>query len=74
MTNLNNWLEKIEGLKTEKGAMNRLNQVMSVVVESESKYMIYRKLDGTFVPIVFLNSNGGWAAGMLAYKGICVTN
>jgi hypothetical protein len=36
MTNLNNWLEKIEGLKTEKGAMNRLNQVMSVVVESES--------------------------------------
>lgn len=74
MTNLNNWLESIVGLKTEKGAQKRLDAVMSIIEESGSKYMLYRKLDGTFVPLVFLNSNGGWAAGIFAHKGICVTN
>ena len=74
MTNLNNWLESIVGLKTEKGAQKRLDAVMSIIEESGSKYMLYRKLDGTFVPLVFLNSNGGWAASIFAHKGIRVTN
>ena len=74
MTNLNNWLESIIGLKTEKGAQKRLDAVMNIIEESGSKYMLYRKLDGTFVPLVFLNTNGGWAAGIFAHKGICVTN
>ena len=74
MTNLNAWLETITGLKTEKGAQKRLDSVMGIIQESGSRYMLYRKLDGTFVPLVFLNSNGGWAAGILAHKGVCVTN
>lgn len=74
MTNLNNWLETIVGLKTEKGAQKRLDAVMEIIEESGSKYMLYRKLDGTFVPLVFINERGGWAAGLLAFKGVCVTN
>jgi hypothetical protein len=72
--NINSWLDNIPGLKTEKGAMKRLDAVMNIIDESGSKYMVYRKGDGSFVPLVFLNSNGGWAAGLFAHRGICVTN
>ena len=74
MMNMNTWLESVAGLKTEKGAQKRLDAVMEIIKESGSKYMLYRKLDGTFVPLVFLNDRGGWAAGLLAHNGVCVTN
>lgn len=74
MKNLNSWLETITGLKTERGAQKRLDAVMNIIEESGSRYMLYRKRDGSFVPLVLLNSNGGWAAGLLAHNGICVTN
>ena len=74
MRNMNTWLESIRGLKTEKGAQMRLDAVMDIIEESNSKYMLYRKQDGNFVPLVILSDKGGWAAGLLAFKGICVTN
>lgn len=73
MTNINAWLETIPGLKTEKGAQKRLDKVMSLIVENRSKYMIFKKNDGTFVPLVFANSND-WAAASYAWAGVCVTN
>lgn len=74
MQNINQWLETVPGLKTEKGVQKRLDAVMEIIKESGSKYMIFQKKDGTFVPLVILNDQGGWAAGLLAFKGICVTN
>jgi hypothetical protein len=73
MTNLNQWLESIPGLRTEKGAMARLNKVLSDVEENGSKWMVYRKADGTFVPLVIASSRD-WMVGVYAHMGICVTN
>lgn len=73
MTNLNNWLETVPGLKTEKGAMKRLDKVLDTIQENGSKFMIYRKSDGTFVPLV-IASPREWAIGLYAQLGICVTN
>ena len=73
MTNLNAWLETIPGLKTEKGAMKRLDRWIDHINEIGSKYMIYRKTDGTFVPLIIASSRD-WAVGGYAAGGICVTN
>ena len=73
MTNMNSWLETIPGLKTEKSAMARLNKVMSLIEENRSKWMIFRKSDNTFVPLV-IASDRDWAIGAYAHSGICVTN
>ena len=73
VSNLNAWLETMDGLKTEKGAQRRLDAVMALIVENGSKYMIYRKNDGTFVPLVIASSKD-WAVGSYAHNGICVTN
>jgi hypothetical protein len=73
MTNLNSWLETIEGLKTEKGAQKRLDKVLELIKENGSKYMIYRKMDGTFVPLVIASSKD-YAVGAYAHNGVCVTN
>ena len=73
MTNLNAWLETIPGLKTQAGAQKRLDKVMDTIVENGSKFMLYRKADGSFVPLVIVSSRD-WAAGMYATLGICVTN
>lgn len=73
MTNLNAWLETIVGLKTEKGAMKRLENCLETIKENGSKYMIYRKMDGTFVPLVIASSKD-WAVGAYVHNGICVTN
>jgi hypothetical protein len=73
MTNLNAWLDTIPGLKTEKGAMKRLENFLETIKENGSKYMIYRKMDGTFVPLV-IASGKDYAVGAYAHGGICVTN
>ena len=73
MTNLNAWLDTVPGLKTEKGAQKRLDSVMATLKETGSRYMIYRKFDGTFVPLIIANSRD-WAVGLYASAGICVTN
>jgi len=71
--NLNNWLDTVPGLKTEKGAQKRLDSVMDLVIENGSKFMIYRKFDGTFVPLIIASAKD-WAVGTYAHKGVCVTN
>lgn len=73
MTNLNNWLDSVPGLKTEKGAMARLNKVMDLVEQNGSKWMIYRKPDNTYVPLIIASSND-WAVGTYAHSGLYVTN
>jgi hypothetical protein len=73
MTNLNNWLDTVPGLKTEKGAMARLNKVIDLVEQNGSKWMIYRKPDNTYVPLVIASSKD-WAVGTYAHLGVCVTN
>ena len=73
MTNLNSWLETVPGLKTEKGAMARLNKVLDLVEQNGSKWMIFRKQDNTYVPLVIASSND-WAAGTYPHLGVCVTN
>lgn len=71
--NINAWLETVPGLKTEKGAMKRLERFLDVIKENDSKYMLFRKADGTFVPLV-IASPKDWAIGAYAHNGICVTN
>lgn len=73
MIDMNKWLETIPGLKTEKGAMKRIDKVLKLVTENHSKYLIYRKNDGTFVPLIIASSSD-WAVGHYAHHGICVTN
>ena len=73
MTNINAWLETIPGLKTEKGAMKRLERFIEQIVQNGSKYMIFRKSDGTFVPLV-IASGKDYLVGIYAHNGICVTN
>lgn len=71
--NINVWLDTVPGLKTEKGAMARIDKVLLTIVENGSKFMVYRKPDGTFVPLVIASSKD-WAVGFYAHHGICVTN
>jgi hypothetical protein len=73
LINLNNWLDDVPGLKTEKGAMARLNKVLKLVEQNGSKWMIYRQPNGCFVPLVIASSND-WAVGAYAHNGVCVTN
>lgn len=73
MRDINAWLETVPGLKTEKGAKARLDKMMDLIVENNSKFMIFRKSDNTFVPVVLLSPKD-WAAGAYAHNGICVTN
>jgi hypothetical protein len=70
---INAWLDTIPGLKTEKGAMKRLEKFLDIIVENDSKFMVYRKADGTFVPLV-IASPKDYAIGAYAHNGICVTN
>lgn len=72
-SNLNAWLESATGLKTETGAMRRIDKVMNLIEENGSRFMVYRKADGTFVPVIFA-SGKDWAVGAYAHSGIYVTN
>jgi hypothetical protein len=71
--NLNSWLDTAPSLKTEKGAMKRLEKFLDIIAQNDSKFMVYRKYDGTFVPLVIASSKD-WAVGAYAHAGICVTN
>lgn len=73
LLNLNKWLDNVPSLKTEKGAMDRLNKVLDLVEQNGSKWMIYRKPDGTYVPLVIASSRD-WAVGAYVHNGICVTD
>jgi len=74
MANLNGWLDSVQdGLKTEKGAMARLEKVMGLLTENRANYFVYRKPDGKFLPVVIAKPND-WAVGSYAHFGIYVTN
>jgi hypothetical protein len=73
MIDMNPWLETCFSFKTQKEAKDRLDKCMAKIKENGSKFMIYRKDDGTFVPLVFASPRD-WDAGVYASHNVAVTN
>jgi hypothetical protein len=69
--NVNELVNRVEGLKTAKGALARIERFLD---ENELTYFVMTNDKGKYVPVVVLNRNTEWLAGHLAFNGVMVVN
>ena len=69
--NVNELVNRVEGLKTAKGALARIEKFLD---SHELTYFVMTNSKGKYVPVVVINRHTEWLAGHLAFSGIMVVN
>lgn len=78
MRDLNEETDDLKGLKTRKGAEDRLALVADVQPESQTSSaplgFAFQRKDGMWIPVVILGASQMWRALAYAQAGCFVTN
>jgi len=73
MNKLSRKFTQVKGLKTTKGAEQRLERILEdAVLDKPVEYVIITQEDGTFVPLVMLSADDSYLMHILAGNGVCV--